>query len=366
MTANQNDYNPPGMASASVLQMSSDAARAISGLAGGTDGRLVALINVGNQPLMLLDESAASLASNRFTLGGSTTISAKQAAMLRYDGIAARWQALARPTGGREVLTGNRIYYVRTDGNDANNGFSNAAGGAFLTAQRAYAVICTTLDLAGFTVTIQFGNGTYGGGVTLSTGWIGCGTVEFLGDLTTPSNVVFSRSSANIFTCPAPLAGTLSLRGIKLITTTSGSGIAVTSSGVLVSFDRLEFGACASLHMQVSAPGSMIRGVSGGSYLVSGGSSAHFQAVGGGQIQVTGMAVTLLGAPAFPYAFADAELGGIIQVQFWSFTGSATGRRYIAATGGLLSTGGGSATYFPGDTAGAGSSLAAAPYGMYS
>jgi hypothetical protein len=109
ITANQNDYNPAGVATASVLQLSSDASRSISGLAGGAEGRLVSVINVGSQPVNLLDESASSAAANRFTLGGDLVISAKQAAMLRYDGTAARWQAVVRPAVPGTLLAANNL-----------------------------------------------------------------------------------------------------------------------------------------------------------------------------------------------------------------------------------------------------------------
>ena len=99
LTASQNDYNPTGVASASVLQLSSDASRTITGLAGGAEGRVVSLINIGSQPIVLADESASSSAANRFTLGANLTIAAKQAAMLRYDGTATRWRLIAGATG---------------------------------------------------------------------------------------------------------------------------------------------------------------------------------------------------------------------------------------------------------------------------
>jgi hypothetical protein len=103
ITANQNDYNPAGLAAASVLQISADAARSISGLADGTEGRCLTVINVGSQPVTLLADSASSSASNRFSLGSDLTIAARQAAILRYDGTAARWQAIAG--GARAVAT---------------------------------------------------------------------------------------------------------------------------------------------------------------------------------------------------------------------------------------------------------------------
>ncbi|WP_375411221.1 DUF2793 domain-containing protein [uncultured Bradyrhizobium sp.] len=109
ITSNQNDYNPAGAAAASVLQVSSDASRSISGLAGGAEGRIISVINVGGQPVALLDESAASTAANRFTLGGDLVISAKQAAMLRYDGTAARWQTMARPAVPGTLLAASNL-----------------------------------------------------------------------------------------------------------------------------------------------------------------------------------------------------------------------------------------------------------------
>lgn len=60
----------------------------------------------------------------------------------------------------REKLTGNRTYYVRTDGNDANGGLTNSSGGAFLTIQKALDVV-GALDLSTFTATISIADGTY-------------------------------------------------------------------------------------------------------------------------------------------------------------------------------------------------------------
>jgi hypothetical protein len=109
ITADRNDFNPAGLAAASVLQIGADAPRSISGLAGGSEGRCLTVINVGSQPVTLLNESASSSASNRFALGGSLAIAAKQAAILRYDGTAARWQAIA---GGARLTSGSVPNYL--------------------------------------------------------------------------------------------------------------------------------------------------------------------------------------------------------------------------------------------------------------
>ncbi len=110
ITADVNDYTPAGLASAAVLQIASDATRSISGLGGGVEGRILCVINIGGQTLVLLNEHVASLAANRIAIGTDLVIAAGQAAMLRYDGTAARWRLLAGANGcvaytGAQTLT---------------------------------------------------------------------------------------------------------------------------------------------------------------------------------------------------------------------------------------------------------------------
>lgn len=193
ITSNQNDYNPTGIASASVVNLSSDALRSLSGLAGGAEGRVIVLLNTGSQTILLLNESASSTASNRFTLGSDLAIGAKQAVILRYDGTASRWYVLAKPCG-REVLTANRTYYVRTDGNDGNSGLANTSGSAFLTVQKAIDIVAA-LDIGVFNVTIQVADGTYTGSVVVNGPWLGSGVVTVQGNLTTPANVLFNTGA---------------------------------------------------------------------------------------------------------------------------------------------------------------------------
>ena len=65
------------------------------------------------------------------------------------------------------MLTADRTYYVRTDGSNSNTGLANTSGGAFLTVQKAVDAVESRLDIAGLTVTIQIGDGTYAATVTL-------------------------------------------------------------------------------------------------------------------------------------------------------------------------------------------------------
>lgn len=345
ITSNQNDYNPAGIASASVLNLSSDAPRSVSGLAGGAEGSVVAIVNTGSQVISLLNESASSTAANRFALGADVAITAKQAALLRYDGAASRWRALTR-SGGRDTLTANRTYYVRTDGNDSNDGLSNTSGGAFLTIQKAINAVAA-LDISIYSVTIQVADGTYTGATTVNGAWLGSGTVTILGNTTTPANVIFSVTSADAIA--AANGGRITVSGIELRTTTSGSCLHALTGGTITVGASVRFGAAVNYHMYVETNGTI---KAAASYVISGGAGVHWAALANGIIQTQGTTATLSGTPAFSSGFAFAGRASLIECYGMTFSGSATGTRYISGENSLIFTNGGGASYLPGNVAG--------------
>jgi hypothetical protein len=365
ITANQNDYNPTGIAAASVLQLSSDASRTVTGLAGGAEGRVISLINIGSQPIVLADESTSSAAGNRFTLGANLTVAAKQAAMLRYDGTAARWRLIAGATGllaaannlsdlasvaaaranlaVREQLTANRTYYVRTDGSDGNNGLANSSGGAFLTIQKAIDTVAA-LDLSIYNVIIQVADGTYAGAVVVSGPWVGSGTVTLQGNTATPANALLSTGAND---CIVVLnGGTLTVTGFKL--TNAGSFLLHASSGS-IRFSLLTFGTCNSQQVRATDGGRI---TATGNYSIDGGAGNHWSALGNAIFRVQGKTITLTGTPAFSLAFANADLSSTMLVNGNAFSGSAAGARYSATNNAVISSGGAGATYLPGNAAG--------------
>ena len=103
ITANQNDYNPTGLSTASTLRINSDAARDITGLQGGADGRLVIIHNIGGFAITLKDESGSSSAANRFALSADVSIGIDQSAMLQYDTTSSRWRMIGSVGGGSGV-----------------------------------------------------------------------------------------------------------------------------------------------------------------------------------------------------------------------------------------------------------------------
>ncbi len=353
ITGDQNDYNPAGLAGASVLRLASDASRNLTGLSGGGEGRVVALVNAGSQSIVLKNEHAGSGAGNRFAFSADVTLLAKQAAALWFDAADSRWKLLAGPQaaagggGGRALLTAGRTYYVRADGSDANDGLSNSSGGAFLTIQKAVDV-AAALDLSIYDVTIQIGNGTYAGAVVLKS-TVGAGRITIKGDAATPSNVVISTAAATAISADG-LRGLYKIEGVKIATTTSGHGIYLVKSGL--ELGAVEFGAVANGYNQIYLEAqSYLKCLA--NYTISGGTSGtHWAIRSGSYLDCRSLTITLSGTPGFGI-FCYGDLISNLLVASLTFSGAATGQRYNISGNTVVFTGGGGANYFPGNSAGA-------------
>jgi len=246
----------------------------------------------------------------------------------------------------REKLTGNRTYYVSTTGSDTlNNGLSS--GSPFATIQKAWDVICGTLDLYGFTATISVADGTYSSGISTSKSPVG-GTVFIVGNLTTWSNVLLSTTSASCFTFGGK--GILvNIRGMKLATTTSGSALLASAPGSQIQFSSIEFGACADYHL-FATNGGVINAAN--AYTISGSAAGHIRSDSPGSlVSMVNFTVTITGTPAFSVFAYCFFLAGI---SIWTtvFSGSATGSRYNISGNSVVYVFGASTSYLPGNAAG--------------
>ena len=103
LTADTNNYAPAGFATASELRLSTDASRNLTGITGGTIGRLIFVHNVGAFNLVLKDEDAASTAANRFALPADLTLLPDTAAIFQYDNTSLRWRLLGGSGSGGGV-----------------------------------------------------------------------------------------------------------------------------------------------------------------------------------------------------------------------------------------------------------------------
>jgi hypothetical protein len=176
ITADQNNYNPTGLSGASVLRLASDATRTITGLAGGSDGRSITLVNVGTNVIILAHESASSAAANRFSLGAPFNLLAAQSVRLWYDAASSRWRMVAATVTTsyrlRQVTTilanttytvpaGVRALYVEAVGGGGGGGYATGVSGQAAAGGGGAGGCCTrtfvTSLAASYTATIGAG-----------------------------------------------------------------------------------------------------------------------------------------------------------------------------------------------------------------
>jgi hypothetical protein len=246
---------------------------------------------------------------------------------------------------GREVLTANRTYYVRTDGNDSNTGLVDSAAGAFLTIQKAVDIVLE-LDLSGYSVLIQISDGTYTSGINVLRPFIG-GHVTVQGNMTTPSSVSLALpGSGNVVVVTN--GGHLTVQGLKVSNSGAGAGL-YASAGGFINANTMDFGAVMGDHIEAADQGKI--SIFNTTYTISGSGSSHWHAHCG-NITDAYNTITITNTPAFVNYFAGIAYGSI-QCQNNTFTGLATGKRFLIHYLGFILTATNDLTYLPGNASGA-------------
>jgi hypothetical protein len=253
----------------------------------------------------------------------------------------------------RALLTADRTYFVRTDGNDVNTGLVNNAGGAFLTVQRALTVISTTLDLGQFNVTIQIADGTYTGQVNCLPYVKGAGQVTVLGNAATPSNVVLTSTAEATFRnasgCHYNLSGVevrrTSAQAYWGCVTADGAGSVINITGPVA--------------VQGTSGGACFCSLFGGSILsnqnitmtgAASGSFSFFLSSEGGGINIYGGTLAL-GTRTFSRT-ARVRDCSVMYMSGVTWTGTVTATRYDVERNGVLQTFGAGVNFIPGNVAG--------------
>jgi hypothetical protein len=245
----------------------------------------------------------------------------------------------------RDKLTADRTYFVRTDGSDSNNGLANTSGGAFLTIQKAINVVAA-LDLSIFNVTIQVGAGTYTGGITVNSPWVGSGTVTLSGDTTTPSNCTISTSGACL---TVQRGGNLNVQGFKWTTSAGVALLFAQSGGNIITTGLNEFGSCPVHRIYAEGQGQI--NIQGNEIISGAAGQAHYAAAYGAFIKANSSISWTASGTATQGTFALSQTG-IIYSSGCTASGTFAGQRYNASANGVIQTFGGGANYFPGSVAG--------------
>jgi len=95
ITADQKDYD---LGSGTFFRISSDATRTITGFAGGTNGRVLEIVNVGNFGITLTNLDTSSADANQIITGtqGSIRLSPSGSVRLIYDDVSMKWRVISR------------------------------------------------------------------------------------------------------------------------------------------------------------------------------------------------------------------------------------------------------------------------------
>ena len=266
------------------------------------------------------------------------------------------WQAIHNMVGGNTTvtLTAPQVFYVNSStGNDSNNGLTPAT--AFASLQKA-ADTMANWNLNGFNITVNVADGPYNKVVLPN--MAGSGSVLWVGNATTPANVVIT--AVNDF-CFVANGLAHQLNGFKVQQSgTNGAGI-VAAANALLYVKNIEYGACTGPH-NFATYGATIR-FDGLSFRITGGSTGNSFYPGcfvwgqsGSVIDTVGLSspplLTLVGTPNFATAFVFASLLTTCTLVYAAISGSATGIRYRVESNSIINSGGGGASYYPGNTAG--------------
>jgi hypothetical protein len=243
-------------------------------------------------------------------------------------------------------------YYVATTGNDSNPG---TVGSPFLTLQAAIDKALASNVAKGVTISISVANGTYSAASVIS--GLQSGSTVSGSSWQTP--LIITGSSSAVLTS-ANQEATLSIGPHAMVKVTGGitisasgstgtrHGVAVASGGVFEQ-GNVTWGTCIGDHLSMSNKALVIHS---SNYSITGGASRHIAAAFHSLLVSTALTVTLTGTPTFTTAFAESADGSMVLYSGHTFTGSATGPRFIAQRGGYIRTGTASLTYLPGTTSG--------------
>lgn len=241
----------------------------------------------------------------------------------------------------RIALSGPITIYVSPTGNDANSGL--VIGSPKQTLGAAYALLQQAYDLRGQQATIQLADGNYATDLNASLPIVGQATAIII------NGHSGSSASVTVDAITAVFGAFLQPQNLKFTSAISAkSSLSAGQAGQIIMGAGLIFGATTNVQISANFGGGIFGGVP---YTIAGNAANHAAVGTSGFIDLDGATVTLTGTPAYSGSFASASAGNL-NFGGASFSGSATGVRYLASANGAILTNGGGATYFPGSSSG--------------
>lgn len=242
-------------------------------------------------------------------------------------------------------------YFVRTDGNDANDCLVNSTARACLTIQGGFN---RAIAKSHSSAALSIADGTY------ASQKLSCafqptiqfsGGISIVGNVSTPANVILDSSAINDNAVSVQNGCVLTISGVTLKAAGSAGSDLLVNTGATVYANNIVFNTATSMHMDAYYNGIIVLN---GNTTITGNAVGHYHAHLGGVIVDQGNTVTITGTPAFSSFFAGVAGPGTLAVAGTTYSGAATGRKWLAHNNGFVDEGltGCGANFFPGDSAG--------------
>lgn len=329
-------------------------------------GTSLSFYNADNTAFLLIGAGAGSAFTVNAQHASSPWIilGPGQNGMAITDGI--NWQFLVVPSRARAQATIN-LYFATTGNDVTNNGM--VATSPFADIQACFDFAMLRLDVNGFQVIAVPAAGTYGTGLIargqlvgamcpiVNTGVSGaggatapplssCGAFVIGGPTVTPGTVLFQVNSGKaIF--EAGSGSSIVLNNISLASTGSQTiGVMTDPGGSCAIHTGTNFGSFVA--QQIWNSGTLLLT---GNYTISGGGNCHILGNGsGGRTNYSPITVTV-SSVAFSQ-FANVSNNASLYCENATFSGPATGQRYLATLNGVINSNGAGAGLLPGNVAG--------------
>jgi hypothetical protein len=300
-------------------------------------------------------------------------VSANTVVELIYDGT--RFQIIGGASssvpGMPVYLMAPQTYYVNAStGSDAYDGLSATVSGVhgpFATIQKAINTVAL-FNLNGYNITINVANGSYTTFYCLPVS--GSGNVNIVGNPSSPASVqIVGLNHSAVYCFSAGSAYTLNGFGVAVSGTNvldAMAGINCNGTGSSISISNIYFGTCSGTSVFGSSGGPHLCASQGGEILLSGamfingGAYYHAYCSEGTIFTEAGsnLALTITASPTFGGAFIISQGLGFAELVYpGGITGasSVTGIRYSVVENSVMNTGGGGASYYPGNSGGSAS-----------
>ncbi|MGN6777561.1 hypothetical protein [Rhizobium sp.] len=248
-------------------------------------------------------------------------------------------------------MTADKTYWVRSDGNDNNDGSANDPAHAFSTLLGAYNSVRSRTFANGYKTVLQLGTaGNYVG--LRHDGWPG--QIEIKGDAANRANYRLTPVPGDL-SCVSVLDGRqLRVSGVSLVGTPGADARCAWAFGGSLELADIDFrssgvGTLASVLAEASGNVTLL-----GAIDVYFARASFALCIGGASVYLGNSLVTALinlqsDGLAFDEGFIRVSEGGRVMRRNVTISGfSATGKRYAADLGGIINVSGGGENFFPG------------------